>query len=185
MVSEGKTLFDKIWQSHIVVEEPECPAVLYIDLQLIHEVTSPQAFSGLRARGLKVRRTDRTFATMDHSTPTLPNPMKIMDAEAAQVLAELETRIVLTPPGEGEMLPVSATAVISINSAGSYVLGGNVFGVSGKHGIEIKKSNVTLDLNGYALIGTPGSRCRAPRSTSRSTTAPSAGGASAASAANS
>ena len=50
-------------------QEPDCPAVLYIDLHLVHEVTSPQAFSGLRARGLEVRRPDRTVATMDHSMP--------------------------------------------------------------------------------------------------------------------
>ena len=77
------------------------------------------------------------------------------DDATIKSLDELETRIVLMPPGPDDMLPVSATAVISINSAGSYVLGGNVFGVAGKNGIEIKKSNVTLDLNGYAVIGTP------------------------------
>jgi len=65
-----KTLFDKIWEKHVVVEEPGAPAVLYIDLHLVHEVTSPQAFTGLRARGLKVRRPERTVATMDHGVPT-------------------------------------------------------------------------------------------------------------------
>jgi 3-isopropylmalate/(R)-2-methylmalate dehydratase large subunit len=65
------TLFDKIWAAHEVVPEtPDAPAVLYIDLHLIHEVTSPQAFSLLKARGLPVRRPERTFATLDHSTPT-------------------------------------------------------------------------------------------------------------------
>lgn len=69
----GKTLFDKVWSQHIVEAEAEDhPAVLYIDLHLVHEVTSPQAFSELSARGLKVRRPDRTFATLDHSIPTLP-----------------------------------------------------------------------------------------------------------------
>lgn len=68
-----QSLFDKLWERHVVVEETaEAPAVLYIDLHLIHEVTSPQAFSALDARGLKVRRPDRTLATLDHSTPTLP-----------------------------------------------------------------------------------------------------------------
>ncbi len=67
------SLFDKLWQSHIVVEETsESPAVLYVDLHLVHEVTSPQAFSVLDAQGLKVRRPDLTIATLDHSTPTLP-----------------------------------------------------------------------------------------------------------------
>ena len=68
-----RTLFDKVWQRHVVVDETdETPAVLYIDLHLIHEVTSPQAFNVLRERGLPVRRKDRTLATMDHSTPTTP-----------------------------------------------------------------------------------------------------------------
>ena len=69
-----KTLFDKVWDRHVVVAETaEHPATLYIDLHLIHEVTSPQAFTVLRERGLKVRRPDRTLATIDHSTPTLVN----------------------------------------------------------------------------------------------------------------
>ncbi len=67
----AKTLFQKVWERHVVVPEtPDTPAVLYIDLHLVHEVTSPQAFSVLRERGLAVRRKDRTLATMDHSTPT-------------------------------------------------------------------------------------------------------------------
>ncbi len=53
-----RTLFEKIWDAHVVVAEPECPAVLAIDVHLVHEVTSPQAFAGLRARGMKVRRPD-------------------------------------------------------------------------------------------------------------------------------
>ncbi len=65
------TLFEKVWRSHEVVPETaDAPAVLYIDLHLIHEVTSPQAFTALRERGLRLRRPDLTFATMDHSTPT-------------------------------------------------------------------------------------------------------------------
>ncbi len=64
------TLFDKIWNAHVVAQEADSPAILYADLHLIHEVTSPQAFTGLRERGLKVRRPDRTVATVDHSIPT-------------------------------------------------------------------------------------------------------------------
>ncbi|MBR7540387.1 3-isopropylmalate dehydratase large subunit, partial [Mycobacterium tuberculosis] len=68
-----RTLYDKLWDAHVVVPESDsAPAVLYIDLHLIHEVTSPQAFTELRERGLSPRRPDRTKATMDHSTPTLP-----------------------------------------------------------------------------------------------------------------
>ncbi len=72
-MAEGRTLFEKVWAEHVVVPETaETPAVLYIDLHLIHEVTTPQAFAQLRERGLAVRRTDLTLATMDHSTPTTP-----------------------------------------------------------------------------------------------------------------
>ena len=86
----AKTLFEKIWNEHVVVEEAGRPAVLYVDLHLIHEVTSPQAFSGLRARNLKVRRPDRTVATMDHSTPTLPKALQVIDDQARAQLSQLE-----------------------------------------------------------------------------------------------
>ena len=67
----GSTLFDKVWAAHEVVPQTaDTPAVLYVDLHLIHEVTSPQAFSVLKSRNLPVRRPRRTLATMDHSTPT-------------------------------------------------------------------------------------------------------------------
>ena len=87
----ARTLFDKIWDDHVVVEEPGKPAVLYIDRHLVHEVTSPQAFAGLRARGLKVRRPDRTVATMDHSTPTLPRHLAQVDPQAEAQLQALAT----------------------------------------------------------------------------------------------
>src|SRR4030095_3774718 len=80
------TLFDRVWDSRVVAEEQGCPAVLYIDLHLIHEVASPQALARLRARGLKVRRPDRTVATMDHSIPTLPQKLQVLDGQAAQQL---------------------------------------------------------------------------------------------------
>ncbi|MET0403705.1 MAG: 3-isopropylmalate dehydratase large subunit [Cystobacter sp.] len=91
-----RNLFEKIWQSHLVRPETvETPALLYVDLHLVHEVTSPQAFSLLRQRGLRVRRPERTLATMDHSTPTLPPDAQgrfpITDAEAAAQLSQLET----------------------------------------------------------------------------------------------
>src|SRR5881397_687754 len=86
-----RTLFDKIWDSHVVLQEPDCPAMLYLDLHLVHEVTSPQAFAGLRERGLKVRRPDLTFATVDHSTPTTDRRLPILDKVAAAQVAQLET----------------------------------------------------------------------------------------------
>ena len=84
-----RTLFDKIWDAHVVAEEPGRPAVLYIDLHLVHEVTSPQAFAGLRARGMQVRRPGRTVATMDHSIPTLPKKLAVIDDAARTQLRTL------------------------------------------------------------------------------------------------
>ena len=86
-----KTLFQKIWDSHVVAEQPDSPAVLYIDLHLVHEVTSPQAFDGLRQRGLKVRRADKNIATIDHSIPTTPLDVPIADAMAAAQIKQMET----------------------------------------------------------------------------------------------
>src|SRR6058998_4197812 len=68
------TLFDRVWESHLVAEPPGEPALLYVDLHLVHEVTSPQAFDGLRLAGRKVRRPDLTLATMDHNVPTIDGP---------------------------------------------------------------------------------------------------------------
>ncbi len=85
-MTNSKTLFDKVWDAHVVEQELGYPAVLYIDRHLVHEVTSPQAFSSLRVRGLEVRRADKTFATMDHSTPTLPlNEIEIEPQAKAQL----------------------------------------------------------------------------------------------------
>ena len=67
-----KTMFEKIWDAHVVHEEPAQPSIIYVDLHLIHEVTTPQAFTLLREKGLPVRRPDLTLGTMDHSTPTTP-----------------------------------------------------------------------------------------------------------------
>ncbi len=93
--SQHRTLFEKVWDAHVVrPETPETPAVLYVDLHLVHEVTSPQAFSTLRERGLKVRQPGRIFATMDHSTPTLPRradgSWPFIDAMAAAQVAQME-----------------------------------------------------------------------------------------------
>jgi 3-isopropylmalate/(R)-2-methylmalate dehydratase large subunit len=79
-----RTLFDKIWDGHVVAEPPDAPGILYVDLHLVHEVTSPQAFQELRARGLKVRRPDLTVATVDHSIPTTDRDLPIADVLAAK-----------------------------------------------------------------------------------------------------
>jgi 3-isopropylmalate/(R)-2-methylmalate dehydratase large subunit len=74
-----RTLFDKIWDSHVVAASDDGPDLLYIDLHLVHEVTSPQAFEGLRLAGRKVRRPDLTLATVDHNVPTTPNHLPLED----------------------------------------------------------------------------------------------------------
>ena len=94
-MSAPRTLFEKLWDAHCVREESErAPAILYVDLHLLHEVTSPQAFAELAARGLKVRRPERHKATLDHSTPTTP-------ADAAGRLAYI------TPQAEACLLYTS------------------------------------------------------------------------------
>jgi 3-isopropylmalate/(R)-2-methylmalate dehydratase large subunit len=94
MTSPG-TLFEKIWADHLVRPETEStPAVLYADLHLVHEVTSPQAFTELRRRGAPVRRPDLTLATMDHSTPTTPRSagrLQVLDPQASAQLEQLQT----------------------------------------------------------------------------------------------
>ncbi len=90
MSARPKTLYEKIWENHVVAEEPGNPAVLYIDLHLVHEVTSPQAFQGLRNKKLTVRRPDKTLATMDHSIPTTPLDVPIADAIAAAQIRKME-----------------------------------------------------------------------------------------------
>ena len=86
----AKTMFDKIWDAHVVREEAGQPTLLYVDLHLVHEVTSPQAFEGLRMTGRAVRRPDLTVATMDHNTPTWDLSRPITDPIAAQQLDYLE-----------------------------------------------------------------------------------------------
>jgi len=86
-----KTMFEKIWEAHVVHEEPGKPSLIYIDRHLVHEVTSPQAFEGLRLSGRKVRRPGLTFATMDHNVPTTQRSLPISDPIAAQQIETLRT----------------------------------------------------------------------------------------------
>jgi 3-isopropylmalate/(R)-2-methylmalate dehydratase large subunit len=85
-----RTLLEKIWDRHVVLHEPGSPAILYIDLHLVHEVTSPQAFAGLRQRGLKVRHPNQTVATLDHSTPTTTLDLPLLDDMARRQLQQLQ-----------------------------------------------------------------------------------------------
>ncbi len=86
----AKTLFEKIWDAHVVRQEPEQPALLYIDCHLVHEVTSPQAFEGLRLAGRHVRRPDLAYATMDHNVPTWSRQLPIVDEIAKTQIQTLE-----------------------------------------------------------------------------------------------
>jgi 3-isopropylmalate/(R)-2-methylmalate dehydratase large subunit len=88
-MTQPRTIVDKIWDDHVVAEEAGAPAILAIDLHLVHEVTSPQAFTGLRSRGLRVRHPERTVATADHSTPTHSRSLPIADPMAAAQVDQL------------------------------------------------------------------------------------------------
>jgi 3-isopropylmalate/(R)-2-methylmalate dehydratase large subunit len=85
----ARTIVEKIWDDHVVAEQAGAPATLAVDLHLIHEVTSPQAFTGLRERGLRVRRPGQTVATADHSVPTHPRGLPIIDQMAAAQVRQL------------------------------------------------------------------------------------------------
>src|SRR5213078_5226255 len=82
--SRPKTMFEKIWDAHVVRDVPEESTILYIDRHLVHEATSPQAFAGLRMAGLQVRRPDATVAVLDHNIPTVPGRriLDIVDQES-------------------------------------------------------------------------------------------------------
>jgi len=86
----SRTMYEKIWETHLVAEEPGQPALIYIDRHLVHEVTSPQAFAGLKAAGRKVWRPDLTFAVMDHSVPTKDRHLPLLDSVAAAQFDALE-----------------------------------------------------------------------------------------------
>ena len=86
----ARTLFEKIWDSHVVAKKEDGPSLLYVDRHLIHEVTSPQAFEGLRTNHRKVRRTDLTVATMDHNVPTSDRSLPIVDQTSSVQIKALQ-----------------------------------------------------------------------------------------------
>ncbi len=104
-----KTMFEKIWDSHVVHEEPGTPAILYVDLHLVHEVTSPQAFDGLRMNKRSVRRPDLTIATVDHNIPTTDRFLPIVDTTSMKQVEALTNNVEefgityygRTSPGQG------------------------------------------------------------------------------------
>ena len=87
----NKTLFDKVWDSHVVKSIKDGPDVLFIDRHMVHEVTSPVAFLGLKKRKINVLFPDRTFATADHNTPTINQHLPVSDPLSAKQLKALET----------------------------------------------------------------------------------------------
>ena len=109
MTNQPRTLRDKLWERHVVRSAPGEPDLLYIDLHLVHEVTSPQAFDGLRLAGRPVRRPDLTIATADHNVPTINIDLPIADPISARQVSVLskncaEFGIRLHPmgdPGQG------------------------------------------------------------------------------------
>src|SRR6059036_888073 len=84
-----RTLLDKVWDAHVVHRLPDGPDVLYVDLHLVHEVTSPQAFEGLRLAGRRVRRPELTVATQDHNVPTTDRRLPIADPISRQQIETL------------------------------------------------------------------------------------------------
>ena len=84
----AKTLFEKLWESHVVRQESNGPALIYIDLHLVHEVTTPQAFDGLRLAGRKVRAPERTIATVDHNVPTQNRSLTPREAARVQAIPD-------------------------------------------------------------------------------------------------
>ncbi len=76
--TKPRTIIEKVWDNHVIAQRPGAPPLIYIDLHLVHEVTSPQAFAGLRERGLKVRRPDLTIGTTAHSIPTHDRSLPIL-----------------------------------------------------------------------------------------------------------
>ena len=105
MSGAPRTIVEKIWADHVVGQDEGAPAVLAVDLHLIHEVTSPQAFTGLRQRGLRVRRPDQTVATADHSIPTTPRNLPMLNEHEHEHEHERGAEL----PARTEVRPVSVT----------------------------------------------------------------------------
>src|SRR5712692_1029882 len=91
----SKTMFEKIWEAHVVREAPGESTILYIDRHLVHEVTSPQAFAGLRSTGRTVRRPDATVAVLDHNIPTVPGRkmLDVVDEKCVESIRTLEQNV--------------------------------------------------------------------------------------------
>ncbi|MGB7256877.1 MAG: aconitase family protein, partial [Pseudolabrys sp.] len=92
-MAKPRTLYDKIWDDHLVDEQPDGTCLLYIDRHIVHEVTSPQAFEGLRASGRKVHAPEKTLAVVDHNVPTSDRSKPNPDPESAEQIAALAQNV--------------------------------------------------------------------------------------------
>src|SRR5690242_12930547 len=162
-------LYEKIWNAHVVETRDDATALIYIDRHLVHEVTSPQAFEGLRAAGRKVRRPDLTLAVPDHNLPTTPrvdaagNRLPIADPESAQQLAALERNVAefgvpyigptaeaqgivhVIGPEQGFTLPGTTLVCGDSHTAAHGALGALAFGI-GTSEVEHVLATQTLQL---------------------------------------
>ena len=128
-----KTTFEKIWDAHVVHEEPGQPAILYVDLHLVHEVTSPQAFDGLRMSGRRVRRPDLTVATTDHNTPTWSRSLPVKDPISKRQLEALSRNCVEFGITLFDMLSPSQGIVHIIGPEQGYTQPGKVIACGDSH----------------------------------------------------
>ena len=109
-MANPRTLFDKIWDSHLVHRQDDGTCLIYVDRHLVHEVTSPQAFEGLRLAGRKVRRPDLTFATVDHNVPTTDRSLPIDDPESKAQVEQLAINARDAMPHGGKIILTHGTA---------------------------------------------------------------------------
>src|SRR5579872_3458414 len=173
MSEHPRTLYEKIWDAHVVEQRDDRTCLLYIDRHLVHEVTSPQAFEGLRAAGRKVRRPDLTLAVADHNLPTTPRinanggPVVIADPESAAQLAALEANVseiavpyfeAIAPeqgivhvvgPEQGFTLPGTTMVCGDSHTAAHGALGALAFGI-GTSEVEHVLATQTLMMNRHA-----------------------------------
>ena len=118
----GKTLFDKIWDNHIVKSQPGFPDVVYINTHFIHEVTSPQAFDGLRKRGIPVFRTAKTRATADHNVPTIDQHLPIKEALSRKQVEMLTTINASVTFASAALLLAKSTTLVCLAFAATWLL---------------------------------------------------------------
>lgn len=165
-----RTLSQKVWDEHIVARAPDEPALLYVDLHLVHEVTSPQAFDGLRRRALLVRRPERTVATIDHAIPTHDRSLPIADEVAAAQIEQLrrncrEFGITLHEPGSGRQGIVHVVGPeLGLTQPGMTIVCGDshtsTHGAFGALAFGIGTSEVEMVLATQCLLQYPSSAMR-------------------------